>query len=312
VGEATNEDASITDNPLSTSYIRHSPAPGDTEKARAVQDRELPFHPAENISALMASCVPSVVQAFAIMRTLADGRARTLSAVAQECAISPSSCLALLRTLVAEGALHLTAGKRYALTPQWSAVARAEADAGARLVERARPLLARAARAWQAPVGLWRVASRDRLHLVALGESVAATRIHMEEGQRQPIGSGAVGRAIAAMERVAPDELARRFAATRWQRPIALDEYAAQVAAAAARGYARDDGWTHAGIASLAAGVPGPVAGFCVSVSIFDGSLDEHAFAALAAALRTLADRLGAIPSPGAPRVRAPVREVHA
>ena len=46
----------------------------------------------------MSSPVPSVVQAFAIVRALADGRALTLSEVAQICGISPSSCLGLLRT----------------------------------------------------------------------------------------------------------------------------------------------------------------------------------------------------------------------
>ena len=51
-------------------------------------------------------------------------------------------------------------------------------------------MLESAARKWLAPVGLWRVFGRDRLQLVALGEDVAATRIHMEEFiqayQREP------------------------------------------------------------------------------------------------------------------------------
>lgn len=245
----------------------------------------------------MKPFVPSVVQAFAIIRALADGSALTLSEVAQRCGISPSSCLGLLRTLVAEGVLQPGASKRYSLAAPWSAIVRDEAEADARLVARARPMLEQAAREWQAPVGLWRVASRDRLQLVALGESMAATRIHMEEGQRQPIGSGSVGRALAAAQDVGEDELRRRFGAIRWQKPVAWENYAAQVRASAAAGHARDIGLTHAGVASLAAVVPGAPPRFCVSVSVFDGALDGAEMEQLATGLKALATRLAMAPA---------------
>ncbi|MDF2495787.1 helix-turn-helix domain-containing protein [Sphingomonas sp.] len=243
----------------------------------------------------MSSPVPSVVQAFAIVRALADGRALTLSEVAQTCGISPSSCLGLLRTLVGEGVLSLGEGKRYALSPPWSEIAASDLDRATRLVARARPMLERAARVWHAPIGLWRVIGRDRLQLVALGQSVAATRIHMEEGQRQPIGSGAVGRALAAAQRVGRDELARRFAAVRWQRPIAFDDYATQVAEAVAQGYGVDDGLSYAGIASLAVCLPDDAHSLCVSASVFAGSRSEAEFAELADALHQLAADIAAL-----------------
>jgi IclR family acetate operon transcriptional repressor len=242
----------------------------------------------------MAVPVPSVVQAFAIVRALGDGRAATLSEVAQVCAISPSSCLGLLRTMVGEGVLRQKAGKRYALAPPWAAAMAEDHDAAARLIARARPLLERAARAWQAPVGLWQVAGRDRLRLVALGESAAATRIHMEEGQRQPIGSGAVGRALAAVQRADDQELARRFAGVRWQRPVTEAAFIAQVHDAVVRGHAVDDGWSHAGITSLAAGVPGSPVAFCVSASVFAGSRDTDELTALGTLLSEIAGTLAA------------------
>lgn len=243
----------------------------------------------------MGSPVPSVVQAFAIMRALASGRALTLSEIAQTCGISPSSCLGLLRTLVGEGVLSLGEGKRYALSAPWSDLAAGDLDRATRLVARARPLLERAARTWGAPVGLWRVTGKDRLQLVALGQSVAATRIHMEEGQRQPIGSGAVGRALAAGQRVSRDELARRFAAVRWQRPISFDDYAAEVHQAVTQGFGVDDGYSYAGIASIAVCLPDEAHSLCVSASVFAGSITEQEFAGVARGLVELADEIATL-----------------
>jgi DNA-binding IclR family transcriptional regulator len=151
------------------------------------------------------------------------------------------------------------------------------------------------ARAWHAPIGLWRVAGRDRLQLVALGQSVAATRIHMEEGQRQPIGSGAVGRALAATQRAGRDELARRFAAVRWQRPVTFDDYAREVAQAVTLGYGVDDGLSYAGIASIAVCLPDEAHTLCVSASVFAGSRTDAEFADLAAALCALAAEVAAL-----------------
>lgn len=240
----------------------------------------------------MAFPVPSVVHALAIVRALADARALTLSEVAQRCAISPSSCLGLLRTLVAEGVLRVDAGKRYALLAPWSTIAAEEAEGSARLIARARPLIERAARAWQAPIGLWQVVSRDRFQLVALGEDASATRIHMEEGQRQPIGGGSVGRAFAAAQRVDAAELSRRHGDVRWQRPVSLAEYRAQIEQAAVRGYAIDDGLAFAGITSIAVALAGDPVRFCLTASIFAGSRRDEEVAALAAALTELAAAL--------------------
>jgi len=250
----------------------------------------------------MAAPVSSVVHAFAIIRSLAAGRALTLSEIANECAISPSTCHGLLRTLVGEGVLQLLEGKRYGLLPQWADIAGTGPDDMDRLQARARSPLEKAARTWNAPIGLWRVVSRDRLQLAVLGQSPAATRIHMEEGLRQPIGSGSVGRALAAAEGILAEEVRRRFAGVRWHASMTERDYAAQIARAKAAGYAIDDELTYAGITSVAVCVGGGALTFCLSASVFAGSRTPDELAQMA---RSLID-LGAEISRGARKPRSP------
>ncbi|QNE32784.1 helix-turn-helix domain-containing protein [Sphingomonas sp. NBWT7] len=213
--------------------------------------------------------VRSVGHAFAIMRLLAHGEAMTLSEIARGCALSPSTCLGLLRTLIGERVLAAQPGKRYALAPAWREGSARWADPHAQIVATARPLLDRAARQLDAPVGLWRVVAGERLQLIALGESAASTRIHMQVGQRQPIGGGATGRALAAAQRLEEAAVATRFAAVRWERALDLAAYRRQIADAARDGYAVDDRYGHAGVRSIAVAVPGDPPTLCLSVSFF-------------------------------------------
>ncbi|MDE2560827.1 MAG: helix-turn-helix domain-containing protein [Sphingomonadales bacterium] len=240
----------------------------------------------------MTGPVRSVSQAFAILRLLASrGDAMTLSDIARGVGLSPSSCLNLLRTLVGEGLLLRDGdGRRYRLAVGWAASGLLD-GAGQSFAARARPALERMAAAEDAAIGLWQVMPGERIALIALAESGAATRIHMAEGQRQPLGGGATGRALAASDGVTGEELARRYGAVRWQRPLTIEAYAAQVAAARVAGYAIDDNFGHAGICSLGAVVPGAREGqrFCLSASVFAGSREPEALAKLGAGLAGLA-----------------------
>lgn len=241
----------------------------------------------------MPGPVRSVSQAFMILRLLAqNGGALTLSEITRATDLSLSSCLNLLRTLVAEGALEAENGKRYRLAAEWNGLTALLDTAQARVIARAQPLLDRFAQAHDAATGLWRLDRRERLELIALGESASATRIHMAVGQRQPFGGGSTGRALAAAQRIDEGELARRYAALRWQRPLDFPAYAVQVGAAAASGYAVDDGFGHAGICSVACVIPGEPIAFCLSASVFAGSRDADGIRALGRALRDLAAAL--------------------
>lgn len=239
----------------------------------------------------MDAQVKSVSHAFGIMRLLADGEARTLSEVARACSLSPSSCLGLLRTLVAERVLLMTAGKRYSLATAWREGAVRWADPQAQIIAEAQPLLDRLARRLDAPVGLWRVIPRDRLQLIALGESGAATRIHMQVGQRQPIGGGATGRALAAAQGIDAARLEARFSSVRWEQALDFGTYRQQVLDAVRAGYAVDDRYGHAGVRSIAVAMAHAAPPLCLSVSFF-ADAPRQQDAAVGAALIALTEQL--------------------
>ncbi len=258
---------------------------------QSISNIGIAFQICEMYAGRMSTQVRSVSLAFAVLRTLAaraDGA--TLSEVARAVDLGPSSALNLLRTLVAEGAVERAEDdRRYRLVPGWSATGRGPGRLG-RLIERVRPPARAFAEAHECTVGLWQVTSPDRVALAALWNSGAATRITMVIGQRQPIGSGSTGRALAALEGVDEAELKRRFDKVRWQRPLAFETYREQVREAAMRGYAIDDGFSHSGICSLAAAIPS-VQGLrlCLTVSTFAGSRDAEELARIGIGLHRLA-----------------------
>ena len=241
----------------------------------------------------MTGPVRSVSQAFALMRLLAVAEApQSLTELARATATSPSSCLNLLRTLLGEGVIEADKTKRYRLTSSWLALTKLSESGDAQMIARAQPLMVRLALAQEATVGLWRLGSQERLELIAIGESKAATRIQMMIGQRQPFGGGATGRALAALSSASGADLARRFTALRWQRPLDFTTYSAQVSAAQTLGYAIDDGFGHAGICSVASFVPGETPQYCLSASVFQGSRDPEQLRALGMELQQVAAAL--------------------
>lgn len=235
----------------------------------------------------MPGPVRSVSQAFAILR-LAAARPQglTLSEFARAMSLSPSSCLNLLRTLVAEGALERARDdRRYRLVESWNPVSTAPGRVE-QMLRRARVPLRKFAEAHQCTVGLWQIISPRRLALVALGNSEASTRIHMAIGQRQPVGNGSIGRALAAQDQVDEAELQRRYGELRWQQPLSFSDYAEQVARAGAMGFGIDDGYAHGGICSVGTTVPGTTSPrFCLSASIFANSRTIDGVEALGHAL---------------------------
>ncbi|MEO0033015.1 MAG: hypothetical protein RIS94_2773 [Pseudomonadota bacterium] len=240
----------------------------------------------------MTGPVRSVSQAFTILRLLSGGEALSLSEIARALDLSPSSCLNLLRTLTSERAVEQER-KRYRIAPGWAGVEGLTGAQASRAVALARPLLADFATRHDAATGLWHTIAGERIVLAALGESSAAMRIHMTEGQRQPIGGGAIGRALAAADGIDEAERARRFAQARWRRPIDLLAWSEQVARAAVQGFGIDDGFAHPGICSLGVVVPGGGAlRLFLSASLFAGARTGAEVDAIGRALAQLGSGL--------------------
>jgi DNA-binding IclR family transcriptional regulator len=225
----------------------------------------------------------------AILRLLAETSPLSLSEIGRLTELSPSSGLNLLKTLVEEGVVERDPRtKQYRLAQAW-AVSEALRDGAAQmLVDRAQPLMAQFARSFDAAVGLWKMISRERTRLVSRAESDAGMRLHLADAQRQPLGGGAVGRALAVAQGIDDPELRRRFAPVRWQADLSFEAYARQVREAADRGFAIDQGFAHRGICTVAVGIAGIAPGFCLSASIFAGSRSDVEVDALGAGLADL------------------------
>lgn len=241
----------------------------------------------------MTGPVRSVAQAFAILRLLADSKALPLSDIARAIGLSPSSCLNLLKTLCAEGAIEREEyKKRYRLSSAWLVTGMLLDSRATRLIDRARPGMAHFAQSFEMAVGLWRIVSPDRMQLVAHAQSEAGMRLTLADNQRQPLGAGAAGRAIAAAQAVDRSELERRFAPVRWQTALSLETYTLQISEAAAKGFALDRGYAHRGVFTAAAAIAEIPPGFCLTASCVAGSRTDDELATFGSALAELRDEL--------------------
>ncbi|MBJ7437991.1 MAG: helix-turn-helix domain-containing protein [Sphingopyxis sp.] len=230
----------------------------------------------------MAESVRSLSQAFAILRLLADAMPMRLTEISVRSGISPSSCLNLLTTLTQEGPVARDRqSKTYRLAVEWADLPALRKDLTSRLIERTQPLIDELAASSDAAIGLWKIVSRERVQLIAQAETRGGVRLRLDEGQRQPLGSGAVGRAIAAAQMVEGSELEQRFAAVRWQIPFSFAEFEQQVVRARRYGYAIDRDITYRGISTVAVPMTDLPPGFSLSASLVSGSRNDAELALL-------------------------------
>lgn len=238
--------------------------------------------------------VSSVVQAAAILRFLGASRdGAGVTAIARALGIGPSSCFNVLRTLAGEDLVAFDpVTKAYTLGLGTIDLARRALGRDAAIQAAAAPMALLADR-HDAAVGLWRLAPRERLVLLALAESESATRIHMMVGQRQPASAGATGRAVLAARRLSDAAIGAAHAGIRWQNAPNEAEFLAQVRAAERDGFATDIDQINRGIATVAAAVvdAAGVVRFVLSASMFAGR-DAAALAEVGGEIRAAAHAL--------------------
>lgn len=239
--------------------------------------------------------VGSVVQAAAILRFLGASREGVgVTAIARALGIGPSSCFNVLRTLAAEDLVAFDpVTKSYTLGLGTIDLARRALGRDAVVQAAAAPMKLLAER-HHAAVGLWRLAPRERLVLLALAESEEATRIHMMVGQRQPAAAGATGRAVLAARQLSDAAIHAAYAGMRWQNAPSGSEFLAQVRAAERDGFASDIDQINRGIATVAATIVDAAGAvrFVLSASMFAGR-DAAAHDLVGADVRAAAQALG-------------------
>lgn len=222
--------------------------------------------------------VKSVSQSLSILRVLAQRNPLSLSEIVRMLELSPSSCLNLLKTLVGEGVIERDLRtKKYRLTHIWSGTEALKSGAEQTFVDRAVPLMHKFSQAADVAVGLWKVFSAERMRLVSHTESDAGMRLKLADAQRQPLGAGAAGRALASAQAIDATEMRRRFAAVRWQSDLSFEDYEQQVHIANKKGYAIDLGAAHRGVWTIAVPVTAVAPGFCLSASMLAGSRSDAA-----------------------------------
>jgi DNA-binding IclR family transcriptional regulator len=199
--------------------------------------------------------VGAVQHAVRILRHLASqGRPLGVNAIARATGVNPSTCFNILRTLVAE---RLASFERESKTYRlgYGTLELALGLLGSNAADLIRPELERLALNYSALMGLWQVTDAERLILIDRVVADSAVHIVIRVGTRMPTVSGAVGRAVAAARRMDEEELRRRFAGLRWQRPIAFEAWHREIRETAVRGHAFDRGFLFKGIDAIGAAV---------------------------------------------------------
>src|SRR5260370_31595698 len=249
--------------------------------------------------------VGSVVNALAILRHLAEGERQGVNAIARALSLSPSTCFNILKTLTEEGFLDFEqSSKSYSIGSEPGRLFGGESNLGNWTTWVGDALKTMAAD-FAITCGLWRRNS-GRVVLVDVAESARTTRIHLTRGQRLPAYIGAMGRCIAAAERLDLKVVEEKIAALRWQDPPTAEAYFDQMQDAARRGWAIDDGNYLKGVTTIASGIasaPGAIR-YCITSIMFNGQHDAASLSQIgdhtAALAREATERLaGAVSASG-------------
>ena len=240
--------------------------------------------------------VPAVTRAVAILRLLGRSKAPLgLKAIAQELELVPSTALHILRALVVEELVKVDAAKRYSLGAGTLSLARASlaADDFPTLVQPHIDALSR-----RYPVTAIGVELPNLRHMivVALSQTQAPVRLHVDIGSRFPTLISATGRCVAAFSRHPREEIDRRFKALRWNNAPSYATWRKEIETVRRQGFSIDRGNYIAGVTIVAVPVldgAGTIAQTIASVGI-SSQLDRATSVALARDMQSAAEAVAA------------------
>ncbi|MBC9177289.1 IclR family transcriptional regulator [Pseudoroseomonas ludipueritiae] len=251
--------------------------------------------------------VGAVVSGFKVVRHLARARGGMgVNQIARETDINPSTCFNILKTLVHERVVTFDpARKTYAIGLGFVEIAKGSLEK-ASFARLARPHLDAIATSFNVTVTAWQRTGDDRMVLVERADNDAATRVHMNLGQRLPLLIGAFGRCMAVYDPRPEAELREAFSTLRWQDPPSFEAWLQEVQAAQRMGYAIDADRYVRGVTTVASPVleaeKRPV--MAISAVGFSAQFTPVSLTGLAAAVKECADALSLAIAGEAPPVQ--------
>lgn len=240
---------------------------------------------------MILRAVPAVTRAVAILRLL--GRTKTpmgVKAISQALGLVPSTSLHILRVLVAEELVKVDAAKQYSLGMGTLALARTALQANdfASLVQ---PRIDELSRRYAVTAIGVELPNLDHMIVVALSQTQAPVRMHVDIGSRFPALISATGRCVAAFSNQPSAEIDKRFRALLWHDAPSLETWRKEVDAARRQGFSIDRGNYIAGVTIVAAPVldaAGTISRSLAAVGI-SSQLDRATALALAHEMRDAA-----------------------
>lgn len=232
--------------------------------------------------------VPAVRRSNAILHYLAEhGEPRGVSRIARDLQMLPSTCLHILRELASASFVNFAPdSKAWSLGPGVLSLARRFQDRD-RFALLAQAHIDRIGQRY----GVKATASvyDGHRHIVV----VAATafdddmQVQVRVGRRVPMLASSTGRCIAAFNDLPLAQLKEAFAETRWQKPLAFEDWRRQLAKVRKAGMAIDDGWYRKGITLMSAPVLSPdgTASRFIGMLGISAQLDDARQEAIAGAL---------------------------
>ena len=217
--------------------------------------------------------------------------------IAKSTGISPSSCFNILKTL---SDLDLAAfnekTKGYSIGLGVFELARTGLSHDPILVA-AQPVLTTLAQRHTATLGLWEIVNDSEAVLIAMGQNSSPARVQLQIGSRQPIASGASGRAALSTYQKDTPWLAAKFAEVMWQGSINFEDYLRDVEQAEHAGYAIDRDKYHLGISTVSAAIfeKNTNKRYCLTAVLLSGAYDNDAINAIGNDLKSEVDKLSGI-----------------
>jgi DNA-binding IclR family transcriptional regulator len=240
--------------------------------------------------------VPAVTRAVAILRLL--GRTKTplgVKAISQALGLVPSTSLHILRVLVAEELVKVDTAKQYSLGMGALSLARTALD-NSDFPTLVQPHIDALSKRYPVTAIGVELPNLDHMIVVALSQTQAPVRLHVDIGSRFPALISATGRCVAAFSGQPQADIDKRFRALRWHNAPSHETWRKEVDAARRQGFSIDRGNYIAGVTVVAVPVldsVGAISQSLASVGI-SSQLDRTTALALAHEMRDAARAVAA------------------